>query len=43
MSTRMNSQSKRNQPRWCPAERGANLRGHLDARLPSFDGARPGP
>jgi hypothetical protein len=43
MSTRVNSQSKRNQPCGCPAERGAILCGHLDARLPSFDGARPGP
>lgn len=43
MSTRVNSQSKRNEPCGYPAECGANLRGHLDARLPSFDGARPGP
>jgi hypothetical protein len=43
MSIRTNSQSKRNETRWCPAACGANLRGHLDARLPSFDGARPGP
>jgi hypothetical protein len=43
MSTRVNSQSKRNQTRWFHAACSANLRGHLDARLPSFDGARAGP